>query len=297
MIPLRLQYEYTRFPAAIAALVALNAIVFIATVAEHHALVPFLLHCDTFAPWQFLTSMFLHADPLHLGGNMLFLVVFGRYLEERMGPARMLAAYGATGLVAGLAFFLTHLGEKTAALGASGAISGLMGLVMAVGPSVRADVLILVRRIYTTTMPAWVLLGFYVMQDLATAMLVGDRGVAVSAHLGGFGAGFALGVLLRSRGMADSSWYLNPTESDNSEIWLNRQARLAVDIAAAKAEHRQRDAAWRELPVRQSAPVQPAALFEPPVHYDGPLSLVEDLPTPQPPQQPLPRRDKAGPGG
>jgi membrane associated rhomboid family serine protease len=140
-----------------------------------------------------LASMFLHADPLHLAGNLLYLWIFGAELERRLGHLRFLLFY----LCCGLAAAALHVASAPAAwlpaLGASGAISGLIGAHLASGPARRV-------RLYwpDVEVPALAFLLLWIGLQLAGA-LVGSPGVAVFAHLGGFAAG-ALAARALGRG-------------------------------------------------------------------------------------------------
>ncbi|HEX6940796.1 MAG TPA: rhomboid family intramembrane serine protease [Longimicrobiales bacterium] len=142
-----------------------------------------------------LTSMFLHGGWLHLIGNMWFLWVFGNNIEDSMGHLRYLVFY----LLAGGAAAATHIWTAPASpvptIGASGAVSGIMGGYLVLYPRVRIQtlfvVLIFIRII---PVPAWLVLGqWFVLQFLYGASLpTAGGGVAFWAHVGGFVAGVAL---------------------------------------------------------------------------------------------------------
>jgi rhomboid family protein len=148
---------------------------------------------ETFLP--LLTSMFLHAGWLHLLGNMLFLWIFGDNIEDFFGHFRYLLFYFVCGIGAGLAHTLTNLYSTVPALGASGAISGVMGAYMVLFP--RSRVLTLVF-IFVVQVPAVIILGWwFVLQFLGGLETLGMRsagGVAFWAHIGGF----LIGILLVS---------------------------------------------------------------------------------------------------
>lgn len=141
------------------------------------------------------TSMFLHAGWLHLGGNMLFLWIYGDNLEEEMGHFGFLVFYLACGAVAGLAQALPDPGSPIPMVGASGAIGGVMGGYLLMFPRAKVDVLfifIIFFRIFA--IPAWVVLGLWlaiqIFSGVSTPSDVG--GVAYWAHVGGFVAGLVL---------------------------------------------------------------------------------------------------------
>lgn len=141
------------------------------------------------------TGMFLHGSWLHLIGNMWFLWIFGNNIEDAMGHGRYVVFYLVTGLLAGGAHVLSAMGSVVPTIGASGAISGVMGAYLLLYPRVRIHTLffffIFVRII---AIPAWiVLLEWLVIQVLsgATTSAMGG-GVAFWAHVGGFAAGMLL---------------------------------------------------------------------------------------------------------
>jgi len=144
--------------------------------------------------WETLfTSMFMHGGWMHLIGNMWFLWVFGNNIEDSMGHARFLVFYLLTGAVAAGAHIATDPGSAVPTVGASGAISGVMGAYMVLYPRVRvytAIVLVVIIRI--VPLPAWSLLLFWFILQLASgAVTLGGAasGVAFWAHIGGFVAG------------------------------------------------------------------------------------------------------------
>ncbi|MCC7017345.1 MAG: rhomboid family intramembrane serine protease [Rhodospirillales bacterium] len=145
-----------------------------------------------------LTSMFLHGGFLHLAGNMLFLWVLGDNVEDSMGHSRYVAFY----LLAGLAAALAHAGlepfSRVPMIGASGAISGVIGAYLILHP--KAPIKTLVVR-FIVYLPAWVVLGlWFAFQLLNVAMTPkGAGGVAWWAHIGGFVAGAILIFPLRKR--------------------------------------------------------------------------------------------------
>ncbi|WP_376874924.1 rhomboid family intramembrane serine protease [Albirhodobacter sp. R86504] len=144
-----------------------------------------------------LTHMFLHAGLMHLGGNMLFLWVFGDNLEDQMGRGRFLGFYLLGGLAAAFAQILADPSSGVPMVGASGAIAGVMGGYLLLYPKARVDVLFFFL-IFFKIFPirAWIVLGvWFALQVFNGASTVGDDGgVAYWAHAGGFLAGFALAV-------------------------------------------------------------------------------------------------------
>ena len=146
-----------------------------------------------------VTSMFLHGGWLHLGGNMLFLWIFGDNVEDAMGHVRFLVFYLVCGVVAALAHIYFNPGSQIPTIGASGAISGVLGAYIVLHP--RAQVLTLFFRFFIT-LPAFVVLGLWFgLQGLSAYMDTSGEsgGVAWWAHIGGFVAGAMLVVPFRRR--------------------------------------------------------------------------------------------------
>jgi membrane associated rhomboid family serine protease len=141
-----------------------------------------------------ITSMFLHGGWAHLGGNMLFLWVFGDNLERVMGHARYLLFYLLCGIAAGLAHIAFNSSSTIPSVGASGAISGVLGGYMLLFPHNRVRVL---TRGGVAAVPAFVMLGLWILLQLvsgvgAMAQTEQTGGVAYMAHIGGFVAGLVL---------------------------------------------------------------------------------------------------------
>jgi len=140
-----------------------------------------------------ITSMFLHGSWMHLIGNMLYLWIFGNNIEDVMGHAKFIGFYLACGILAALSHALTDPSSAIPMVGASGAISGILGAYVLLFP--RATVLVIMPGLGTTRVAAGVVLGmWFVMQLLSGGMSIGSTGggVAFFAHIGGFVAGMAL---------------------------------------------------------------------------------------------------------
>ena len=143
------------------------------------------------------TSMFLHGGFMHLAGNMLYLWIYGDNVEHRLGPGRFLIAYLGTGALATLSHAVTDLGSVLPMVGASGAISGVLGFYFIWFPRNRVRVWVMFFPFFMNMVyfPARFVLGVYLILDnllpfLATRAVEGG-GVAYGAHLGGFVAGLA----------------------------------------------------------------------------------------------------------
>jgi membrane associated rhomboid family serine protease len=150
-----------------------------------------------------VTSMFLHGGWLHLIGNMWFLWVFGNNVEDSMGHIRYVLFYLLCGLAAATAQILTNPASTIPMVGASGAISGIMGAYIVLYPRVRVHMLVFLGFFITTiAVPAWVMLGYWFLLQLLGGLpsLGSERGgVAFWAHAGGFVAGMVLIFLFRDR--------------------------------------------------------------------------------------------------
>ena len=148
-----------------------------------------------------VTSMFLHGGWLHVLGNMLFLWVFGGNVEDRLGHLRYLGFYLICGIGSGLVHILANWGSTLPTIGASGAISGVMGAYIVMFPRSRVLTLVpLIVFFFTFRLPAVLILGYwFVIQALSGISSLGEvdqAGVAWWAHIGGFllGAFLAWGM-------------------------------------------------------------------------------------------------------
>ena len=143
-----------------------------------------------------LTSMFLHGSWMHLLGNMWFLWIFGNNIEDSMGRLRFVVFYLACGLAAAMGQVLTSPNSVVPMVGASGAISGVMGAYLLLYPRVRVYALVFLGFFFTSiAMPAWVMLGYWFLIQFVSGLVTAGNdvgGVAFWAHIGGFVAGIAL---------------------------------------------------------------------------------------------------------
>jgi membrane associated rhomboid family serine protease len=148
------------------------------------------------------TSMFLHADVFHIGGNMLFLYVFGDNIEDAFGHLPYLLFYLVCGLVADFTHILSisiNADLLIPTLGASGAISGVMGAYILLYPRARIETLILTLLITVVSIPAVFFLGFWFLLQLLYTWLGVGGNVAYWAHIGGFVAGIILALTVRRK--------------------------------------------------------------------------------------------------
>jgi len=146
-----------------------------------------------------LFSMFMHASWLHIGGNMLYLWIFGDNIEDRIGHAKFLAFYVICGIAASAAHIAFGPDSRIPSLGASGAIAGVLGAYLVLFP--KRSVRVLMGR-QIVNMPAFIVLGLWILlQVFAQVSVAGTEGggVAYMAHIGGFVAGLVLIYLFGGR--------------------------------------------------------------------------------------------------
>ena len=223
MIPLRDHLASTRVPYVTYAVIGTCVLVFLWQLSLGHpggqhavyglGAIPAVIFGDARLPEGFVmvpawatvfTSMFLHGGWMHLIGNMLYLWIFGDNVEDSMGHGRYLVFYLLCGVAAVLAQSLPDITSQVPMIGASGAISGVLGAYLLLYPKARVLVMIPLGIVMKAHyLPAAAVLGFYfVFQIVMTAMTpAGSGGVAFAAHLGGFVAGAALIPLFKHRGV------------------------------------------------------------------------------------------------
>ncbi len=149
------------------------------------------------------TSMFLHGSILHVAGNMLYLWIFGNNIEDAMGRIRFILFYFLCGVIAAYGHALTNPGSTVPMIGASGAVSGILGAYLVLYP--RAKVITLMAfgfYIRTIQLPAVFVLGFWFVLQFLSALMASSgagQGVAWYAHIGGFVAGIVLIGLFKRR--------------------------------------------------------------------------------------------------
>jgi membrane associated rhomboid family serine protease len=218
LIPLRDDHVTRRVPAATTAIVAVNVLVFVymlglsqrgqeafalgygmtpSVLFGTNQLSPSLLTID---PWMTIfTSMFIHGGFLHIFGNMVYLWVFGKALEDTLGSVRFVLFYLVCGVAAALTQAFVEADATVPMVGASGAISGVLGAYLVLFPRARVLVLFFYFLITTLNLPAKALLLWWIAIQLLSILLAGNQegGVAWYAHVGGFIAGMALVWLFR----------------------------------------------------------------------------------------------------
>ena len=206
MIPLRSTIPVLRLPAAVIALIAMNLAVFFyqATLparASNAFVMRYAIVPDRLEYFDILTSMFLHGGWGHILGNMWFLWVFGRNVEEALGTGRFTLFYLLCGVAGALGQIAANPYSTLPMLGASGAISGVMGAYLILFPRSRIVTLVFFIFITFAEVPAWYLLIYWLVVQLAGGIgAVAEEatrgGVAWFAHVGGFAAGALLAKLI-----------------------------------------------------------------------------------------------------
>ena len=148
---------------------------------------------------RLFTAMFLHESVLHVGGNMLFLWIFGNNVEDRLGSLRFAFLYVVSGIVGSLVQVYSDPTSTAYGLGASGAISGVLAAYVLFYPSAR--VLTLIVPFFIVTLRAWLFIGYWIALQVLNIFLStsATSGVAFFAHVGGFATGFLLALVLQPR--------------------------------------------------------------------------------------------------
>ena len=241
LIPIRDINPTRSFPLVTVGLIALNVVVFFAvaqgfSIPQRAAFEYGAIPCDVLSRCPALsaqldqafgaqpsimnifTSMFMHADVFHVGFNMLFLWVFGNNIEDRLGKVRFVLFYLLCGLAAAFAHILVNPSSAIPTIGASGAVSGVLGAYAILWPGATIISLVPVFLFFfSIRTPAWLMIGlWFVVQLLGSAAGFGrgpadGGGVAYLAHVGGFVAGLLLiipfgGRRSQARELADDDW-------------------------------------------------------------------------------------------
>ena len=173
-----------------------------------HSVVPIVVSHNLFTWDTFLDifrSMFFHGSLLHIGGNMLYLYIFGDNIEDRFGRFWYLFLYIVSGFSAALAQVAVDPNSPIPLIGASGAIAGVLGSYVLLYPGAKVrGILFLGIFARLTVLPAWIVLGFWFALQVFSGVMGlgmeanGEGGVAFFAHIGGFVAGVVLTVFLRT---------------------------------------------------------------------------------------------------
>ncbi len=267
MIPIRDHNPTTRQPYVTITLIAICILVFVwqATrdprtgdlIVQQFGFVPAsLFGQDAFsisAISTLFSSMFLHGGFMHLAGNMLYLWIFGNNIEDVLGHTRYLIFYLLCGVIAALTQAVPDIGSNIPMIGASGAISGVLGAYLILFPKVKVQVLIPIGFLIMRTLPAGWLLGFWIVFQVFSGFAAGiaSSGVAWWAHVGGFVAGMALIFIFRKRtsdptaagSVGQSESWSKPTDrsSGRSRIPSSRTEERSDGSASPPTVQRRRD--------------------------------------------------------
>jgi membrane associated rhomboid family serine protease len=220
MIPIKDRNPTYRFPVVNIAIIVANIAIFLYEVSLGSRLESFFLRFGV-VPLDFstsfnsshgsvatyvpiLSSMFLHGGWLHLGGNMLFLWIFGDNVEDKLGHGRYFVFYVMCGIAASLVHIVIDPSSGIPTVGASGAISGVLGAYLLMFPKARVVTLIpIFIFVHVAELPAFIVLGFWFVLQFFSGLVslgyqtAGMGGVAWWAHVGGFVSGLLLVLPMR----------------------------------------------------------------------------------------------------
>jgi len=188
----------SKFPIVTVSLIIVNVVIFAWSLLDFEN----VINAYGFTPLHFsiltmFTSMFLHGGIGHIFGNMWYLWIFGDNVEDRFGRIKYLLFFLAAGIFASVAHFLSEPASAIPAIGASGAISGVLGAYAAIFPRVKVKVI----SYYTSfEIPAYVMIGLWFAIQLFSGVVsvlgdLGGGGIAFFAHIGGFVFGYLVGFI------------------------------------------------------------------------------------------------------
>lgn len=211
MIPLKDDVPRSTFPLIVLLLITVNILLFFHEISlekslelfiKNYGVIPskfFSVKTDILSRfYPLFTSIFLHGSWVHLLGNMWFLWIFGNNIEDRMGHIRFPLFYLGCGIASGLAHTYMNPSSSIPTIGASGAISGILGAYLILYPFSRILTLVPIFFVYFVRLPAFFFLGLWFLLQFfsgASSILSGETmtgGVAWWAHIGGFASGIIL---------------------------------------------------------------------------------------------------------
>jgi membrane associated rhomboid family serine protease len=208
MIPLKDENPTHSFPLLTIILITSNIFIFLYQISlpdhpaifESYGLIPVhLLESPLSSYPTIYSSMFLHSGLGHLAGNMLYMWIFGNNIEDVLGKFRFIIFYLLCGTLAALCHISTDLHSEIPMVGASGAISGILGAYLILFPHAKVKTLIFLGFFITIIrIPAIVLLVIWMVIQVSSGIIASDGGVAWFAHIGGFIAGMLFILPLRS---------------------------------------------------------------------------------------------------
>ncbi len=220
MIPYKDDNPTRTVPYLTVGIIVLNVVVFLIQVAFRskmelitynygaipHNLVTFESRQPVHPPLTVFSSIFMHGGLFHLGGNMLYLWIFGNNIEDRLGHMRFLIFYLFCGIFAAYSHAITNAGSTIPMIGASGAVSGILGAYLLLFPRARVHTLLILGFFITTVrIPALIVIGFWAfiqfLNGIISSGLQSSGGVAWFAHVGGFLMGLLTIKLWLPRGV------------------------------------------------------------------------------------------------
>lgn len=210
MLPLRDDIPSSKRPLVTYGLVMVNVLVFIYQLSLGREMQYFVINYGMIpvnilagsSLYTLFTSMFMHGNFAHILGNMLYLWIFGDNVEDLLGKFYFILMYLLAGLVGSFAHILVSPNSTIPTIGASGAVSGVLGCYMVLYPKARVLALVpIVFFLRIIMLPAYVFLGFWIFLQLLYGFgsIGGGAGVAYFAHIGGFVVGILFGIIFRRR--------------------------------------------------------------------------------------------------
>jgi len=234
-IPYSTDAPIYHWPAATVGLIAVNVLAFLAMVVAlespdgEEAVLPYLLHLGSgIYPWQWLTANFMHADPLHLAGNLLGLWTFGLVVEGKVGWGWFLGIYLGLGVPVFAVWQVLSLGmAENYGLGASGIVYGLMALGLVWAPQNEVSCFtILWFRLFFFEIRIWIFAVIYLVIQLVIVMLSGLTLGSEAVHLMGLVLGAVVGVLMLRQDWVDcENW-------DVFSVWAGRHTMSPEELEA-----------------------------------------------------------------
>lgn len=210
MLPLRDDIPSSRRPVITYFLVGLNTLVFFYQLSLGSGLNDFFVTYGAIPAkiltgtslYTLFTSMFMHGGFLHILGNMLYLWIFGDNVEDTLGKFWFIIMYLLSGLVGSFAHILVSPNSGIPMIGASGAVSGVLGCYIMLYPKARVLALVpIIFFIRIIMLPAYIFLGFWIFLQMiyGVGTIGGSGGVAYFAHIGGFAVGIIFGLIFKKK--------------------------------------------------------------------------------------------------
>lgn len=184
---------------------------------------------DSLLSPKILSAMFLHGDIFHLLFNMLFLFVFGRGVEDVLGYVRFIILYFASGILGSWLFKFFEPDLLVPSIGASGAISGVLGAYLVLLPRFNVTVLFVYwSMVRLITVTAKVIIGIWIAFQILYALVFSsmNTGIAYTAHLGGFAAGIIIAIILKRFSIPKESKILYDTSSGSDSYFQRYRSQL-----------------------------------------------------------------------